>query len=126
MNERTGAAPSSGPPWLRVSDDWVTIEIVAHPYSPRAGVRAASERGLIVDVHAAADRGKANAELIATVAKALSVPRSAIVIVRGETSRHKTLRINTVEPALMANRVRSIGDPARTAPGTRGEERTNR
>jgi uncharacterized protein len=115
MSERTGAAPLGDLPWLRVSTDSVTIEIIAHPGSSRSGIRSTTERGLRVDVHAPADRGKANAELIATIAKAVAVPRSAVAIVHGETSRHKTLRINAVEPASIANRVRSIGSPDRPA-----------
>jgi uncharacterized protein len=126
MSIRGGAAPSGEPPWLRVSADSVTIEVVAHPGSSRSGIRSATDRGLIVDVHAAADRGRANAELIATIAKALGVPRSAIAIIRGETARHKAIRIDTAEPASIANRLKSIGSPQRSATIREGEETTNR
>ena len=48
---------------------------------------------LPVHVRAVPERGKANAALIAMLARALGVPKSAMVLVSGETSRSKTLRI---------------------------------
>jgi uncharacterized protein (TIGR00251 family) len=48
---------------------------------------------LRVRVRAIPDKGKANAAVIALIAGALGVPRSAIALTAGETSRQKTLRI---------------------------------
>lgn len=48
-------------------------------------------------VAAPADKGKANAELIAFLAAEYGVPRSAIRIVSGETSTRKQVRIEGVE-----------------------------
>ena len=48
---------------------------------------------LRVRVTAVADKGKANAAVIALVAKALGVPRSSLTLVTGETARLKTLRL---------------------------------
>ena len=44
-------------------------------------------------VTAVPDKGKANVAVIALLAKALGVPRSAITLVSGETARLKTVRI---------------------------------
>ena len=55
--------------------------------------------------------GKANAALIALLAKALGLPKSAIRIVAGETARLKTIAIATDSPALKA-RLRTWGDKA--------------
>jgi uncharacterized protein (TIGR00251 family) len=44
-------------------------------------------------VTAVPDKGKANAAVIALLAKAVGVPRSAITLVSGETARLKTVRI---------------------------------
>lgn len=44
-------------------------------------------------VAAVPDRGKANAAVVALLAKALHVPRSAITLVSGETARLKTVEI---------------------------------
>ena len=48
---------------------------------------------LRVRVTAAPDKGKANAAVIALLAKAVGVPKSSITLVSGETARQKTVRI---------------------------------
>ncbi|MBM7515468.1 DUF167 domain-containing protein [Nocardioides nitrophenolicus] len=42
--------------------------------------------------------GRANAELVRWLAKELGVPRSAVTLVRGQTSRSKVLRIAVPHP----------------------------
>lgn len=48
---------------------------------------------LKVRLNAVPEKGKANQELIALLAKALHLPKSSITIIGGETSRHKRLLI---------------------------------
>lgn len=48
---------------------------------------------LRIRVSAVPDKGKANAAVIALLAKALRLSKSSISLVSGETSRHKTLRL---------------------------------
>lgn len=48
---------------------------------------------LRIRVKAVPDKGKANAAVIALLAKALGVPKSAITLVSGDTARLKTVRI---------------------------------
>ena len=48
------------------------------------------------------DKGKANTAVIALLAKALGVPKSAITVTSGETARLKTLAIAGDGPALVA------------------------
>ena len=43
--------------------------------------------------------GKANAALIAFVAKTIGVPKGAVTIIRGETSRNKVIRVDGHGPA---------------------------
>ena len=59
------------------------------------------ERILKVTVTAPPEDGKANKAVIALLAKRLKLPKSAIDIASGETSRHKTLLIDG-DPALLA------------------------
>jgi uncharacterized protein len=69
--------------------------------SPNAGqeaIEGLEERAdgsavLRVRVKAVPDKGKANAAVIALLAKALELPRSAIALVGGDTARLKTLDI---------------------------------
>lgn len=63
---------------------------------------------LRVRVRAAPDKGKANAAVIALLAKALGVPKSAIVLVSGETARHKTLSI-AGNPSGLADMLEQFG-----------------
>lgn len=58
---------------------------------------AAGERFLRVSVTAAPEKGKANAALIKLLAKHLGVSKSAIDIVRGETSRVKVIEVEGLD-----------------------------
>lgn len=49
--------------------------------------------GLRVYVTAVPENGKANAAVQKLLAKAISVPKSALVLVRGQTARDKQFRI---------------------------------
>lgn len=61
---------------------------------------------LRVRVSAVPDKGKANAAVVALLAKALGVPKSAVSVVSGETARMKTLDVvgdgATLEKKLLA------------------------
>jgi uncharacterized protein (TIGR00251 family) len=68
--------------------------------TPRSGRDEVSGwRGaeLAVRVTVAPEGGKANAAVCAVVAKALGIAKSSVRVVRGETARHKTLRIDGVD-----------------------------
>ena len=69
-------------------------------FSARVQPKASADRivgehagALKVSVTAAPEKGRANAALIALLSKVLGVPKSQIDIVRGESSRLKTVRI---------------------------------
>src|SRR5690606_11615711 len=57
-------------------------------------------------VAAVPDRGKANAAVIALLAKALGLPKSALTLTNGETSRFKTIAIAGEGPDLFARLAR--------------------
>ena len=59
-------------------------------------------------VKAAPERGAANAALEALVARVLDVPRSAVSVVKGGTSRIKLLTIDG-DPARLAKRIKALG-----------------
>lgn len=63
---------------------------------------------LKVRVSAAPSDGAANAAVVALIAKALKVPRSAVRIASGETSRTKRLEIDGAAEADLA---RAFGTP---------------
>ena len=49
---------------------------------------------LRIRVSAVPDKGKANAAVLALLAKTLRLPKSALTLVSGETARIKTVRID--------------------------------
>ncbi|MEX6506989.1 DUF167 family protein [Jiella sp. M17.18] len=63
---------------------------------------AAGSVWLAARVRAVPEFGKANAALIALLAKRLKVPKSSIAIMSGETSRSKTVRISDPPDGLAA------------------------
>ena len=96
---------------MRVSIDEVIIEVTARPGTSRRGVIGASGDRLVIGVNSRPEKGKANDELIEYLAREMRVPRSALLIVRGETARRKTIRIITHEPTKVASRLRQISKP---------------
>jgi uncharacterized protein (TIGR00251 family) len=56
---------------------------------------------LSVRVTVAPEGGKANSAVCVLIAKALHVPKSSIRVVRGDTARHKILRIDNVDDAVV-------------------------
>ncbi|HUO90650.1 MAG TPA: DUF167 domain-containing protein [Rhizomicrobium sp.] len=65
---------------------------------------------LKVRVTAPPEGGKANAQLIALLARTFDLPRSAIEIAAGESARLKTISIPAAAPALRA-RIEAFGGP---------------
>lgn len=49
---------------------------------------------LKVKVHAPAEKGKANKEVIAMIAEYFTIPKSAVILLEGETASHKVFRID--------------------------------
>ncbi|MGA7870049.1 MAG: DUF167 domain-containing protein [Candidatus Binatus sp.] len=106
-----GNQPPDSLPWMRVFIDEVVIEITARPGASRRGVIGVTGERLVIGVHSGPQKGKANEELIEYLAGEMRVPRSALMIVRGETARRKTIRIVTHEPVKVASRLRQISRP---------------
>ncbi|MGH7813546.1 MAG: DUF167 domain-containing protein [Candidatus Binataceae bacterium] len=101
---------AGGAPWLRIGAGEFTIEISARPGSSRRGVVRAGADGIVVAIHSAPDKGKANAELIEWLSETLAIPKSAIAIVRGAAARRKTIRIVTANPNEATRRLLALQD----------------
>jgi len=104
----TGKTPEPDSPWMRVSIDEVIIEVTARPGASHRGVIGVTGDRLVIGVNSRPEKGKANDELIEYLAREMRVPRSALLIVRGETSRRKTIRIVTHEPTRVSSRLHQI------------------
>lgn len=63
------------------------------PRASKAGIAGTRDGAILVRLGAAPVDGAANAELIDTLARALGVPRRAVTLVAGATSRSKRVRV---------------------------------
>ena len=64
------------------------------PRASKAGVAGTRDHAILVRIAAAPVDGAANAELIETLARALDLPRRALTITSGTTSRNKRVRVD--------------------------------
>lgn len=76
----------------------VDIRLRVTPKASRDGIDGAEQRAdgqvrLKVRVRAVPEKGAANKAVIAVLAKALGLPKSAFELVSGDTARDKTLRV---------------------------------
>ena len=71
-----------------------TIAIKAIPNAPRSEVIGWLGDALKVKVHAPPVEGRANEVLCEFLADELDLPRRAVTVLRGDTSRQKVLRID--------------------------------
>lgn len=77
----------------------MTIEVKVLPKSGRDKIRRFENGILKVGVCAPPIQGKANERLIELISRAMDVPRSHITIIKGRTSRIKTISIEGVSQA---------------------------
>lgn len=99
------AGPKNGP--VRVAEGGVEVAIRLTPRARRNRIEAvvadaAGEGAFKVSVTAPPEGGKANAALVALLSKTWRVPKSAIAIAAGPTSRTKRLTLAGDGPALAA------------------------
>ncbi len=73
--------------------------------SSRSGVKRRGGGELVVHVHAPAIGGAANRECVAVLARALRMPKSAVQIVRGATSRSKAIKVDGLSAAEVQERL---------------------
>lgn len=74
-----------------------TIAVCVTPKAGRDEVVGWKGTELWVRVTTAPEGGKANAAVCKVIGSALGVPKSAVRVVRGETSRHKLLAVDGVD-----------------------------
>ena len=81
------------------------IAVRVTPRSSRDAIEGVDDAGeLRVRVTEAPADGAANASLVKVLAKELRLPKGALSVVSGATSRHKRLRIEGVEAAELRTR----------------------
>ncbi|QQR37720.1 DUF167 domain-containing protein [Devosia oryziradicis] len=89
---------SQPPKCYRLSPGGLSLFVRVTPNGGRDAIEGVETRDdgtavLRVRVSAVPDKGKANAAVVASLARALGVPKSAVSVVSGETARMKTLDV---------------------------------
>jgi len=74
------------------------LEVKVVPGASRSGISGWLGAALKVRVAAPAERGKANAALVETLADALGLPPSRVRVVRGAASPRKLVEIDGLSP----------------------------
>ncbi len=76
-----------------ISDKKAVIEVHLQPGAKRSEIAGFREGVLYAKVTAQPQKGQANRALVELMARTLKVPKSAINIVRGQSSRSKVIAI---------------------------------
>jgi uncharacterized protein (TIGR00251 family) len=84
------------------ADGAVTVDVLVQPRASRTKIGPVHDGRLKIAVTAPPVDGEANAAVVEALAKALGVPKSAVEVIGGATSRRKTVRISGVVRAVIA------------------------
>jgi hypothetical protein len=79
--------------WLRPSSGRILLAVKVMPGASRSRLAGLRDGALLLRVAAPPEKGKANDELRALLARALGLPKSEIILVSGASSRRKTLSL---------------------------------
>lgn len=90
---------------IRTSPNGVLLPVKAQASAKRNAIVGEHAGRLKVAVTAVAEKGKANASIIKLLAKELSVSKSRVQLVAGETSSLKTIEILAIEGDELAERI---------------------
>ena len=85
--------------YLTETPDGVVLNVRAQPRSSRSGIDGLLGDAVKVRIRCAPVDGKANKELIETLAEAFDLPKSAVVFKSGETSKTKRILLRGLETA---------------------------
>jgi hypothetical protein len=83
-------------PWWRQDGETWLLSVRVQPGASRTEVVGEHGEQLRIRLQAPPVDGKANAALERYVADALGLPRASVVVLRGQTSRSKILRVSPV------------------------------
>ena len=97
---------------LRASKGAVLLSVQAQPGARSEGLAGLRAGRLLVKVRAAPEGGKANAAIAALVANALGLPKSAVSLASGATSRSKELALQGLTLDEARARLQGRLDPA--------------
>ncbi|MBR3087150.1 MAG: YggU family protein [Kiritimatiellae bacterium] len=93
-------AQSGAPAWFEQTRDGVVVNVKAVPRSSRAGIDGLyGDDAVKVRIKSAPVDGRANRELVETLAKSFGLPKSSVEILGGATSKHKRILLRGMDAA---------------------------
>jgi hypothetical protein len=112
--------PTYNLPAIRRSGDAILVKVRAQPAASRDGITGVHGDALKVAVTASPERGKANAAVERTVARALGVRASSVRVHSGATSRDKWVAVEGLDLEEATRRVaQALPDRPPTAGDTK-------
>lgn len=83
--------------WFKIQNQQVRINIFAKPNAKKTAFLGVSEQGLLISLHAKPQQGAANQELLTFLAKLFDVPKTQIILHKGDASRYKQVIVPLTE-----------------------------
>ncbi len=93
------------PGWLRPQADGLLLAVKLQPRASMNEICGALGDELRIKVTAPPVDAAANEALLRFLAEVLDCPRSRIVLVRGHTSRHKSIRLQGLDAAMVISKL---------------------
>jgi uncharacterized protein (TIGR00251 family) len=93
--------------YLTETPDGVVLNVRAQPRSSRSGIDGLLGDAVKVRIKCAPVDGKANKELIETLADAFDLPKSAVEFKSGETSKTKRILLRGLTAAQVSSKIKA-------------------
>jgi len=90
--------------WFRITGDFIHIDLKAFPNFSKNEFTGIRDKRLCVRIAAPPEDGKANASLREFLAKTLDCAKRDVVLVKGEKSRLKTVKV----PAAYSEKLKNL------------------
>jgi len=97
------------PSYLKAQADGVLLSVKVQPRASRNEIGEALGNELRVKVTAPPVDAAANEALVRLLAETFGCPRGKVELLRGQTSRHKLLKLHGVSAATVLAKLASIG-----------------
>lgn len=96
-------------PWLQITSQGdLQLSVYVQPGAKTTSCAGIHGDALKIRLHAPPVDGKANQALITWLAKTLGCPQSNIALIRGQTSRRKTLSITTDQADILCRQLQAL------------------
>jgi uncharacterized protein (TIGR00251 family) len=93
---------------VRAHAQGALLDIKVRPGSKHRGISGFSGARLSISVISPPRKGKANKEALVLLSETLAIPRSSMVIIRGLTSRHKTILLKGISAHELHSRLTDV------------------